>query len=84
MTDISTIKAVIPISSVLPQTADNACPFCKSHRFRVSDESGLYSCPDCGNRGDVISATMALDRVDFRTAVTRLRVKMKDSNNRAQ
>jgi DNA primase len=35
-------------------------------------ERGLYACPDCGEKGDVITATMRLERVSFRSAVARL------------
>ena len=73
MTEIDEIKAAVPLSSVLSETAmGGICPFCASGRFRLRAERGLYSCPDCGEKGDVITATMRLAGVDFRSAVIRL------------
>ncbi len=73
MISIDHIREQVPLASVLPGTAaEGACPFCTAGRFRMSVERGFYSCPDCGEKGDVIIAIMKMDGVDFRSAVTRL------------
>ena len=74
MINIDKIRATVPLSSVLPEAAtEGACPFCHAGRFRLSVERGLYACPDCGEKGDVIIATMKFGGVDFRSAIARLK-----------
>ncbi len=66
MINIGEIRATVPLSSVLPETtAGGICPFCASGRFRLSVERRLYTYPDCGEKGDVITATMKLEGVGF-------------------
>jgi len=73
MINIDHIREQVPLASVLPSTAaEGTCLFCRAGQFRLSVERGLYSCPNCGEKGDVITATMRLEGVDFRSAVTRL------------
>jgi len=73
MINIDSIRAAVPLSSVLPESAANGtCPFCASGRFRLSEERGFYACRDCGHRGDVITATMKIHDLDFRSAVAQL------------
>ena len=73
MINIDEIKAAVPLSAVMPKKAmGGVCPFCASGRFRLSEERGHYSCPDCGEKGDVITATMRLEGLDFRSAAARL------------
>ena len=73
MTNIDEIKAAVPLSSVLSETAmGGICPFCASGRFRLSEERGFYACRDCGHRGDVITAMMKIHDLDFRSAVALL------------
>ena len=73
MISIDHIREQVPLASVLPGTAaEGTCPFCRADQFRLSAERGFYACPDCGEKGDVITATIKMDGVDFRSAVTRL------------
>ena len=73
MINIDHIREKVPLASVLPEAAaEGVCPFCACRRFRLSVERGFYACPDCGEKGDVITATMRLEGVDFRSAAARL------------
>ena len=54
---------------------EGTCPFCHAGRFRLSAERGLYSCLDCGEKGDVITATMKINNLDFRSAISRLQAR---------
>ena len=73
MINIDEIKAAVPLSAVMPKKAmGGICPFCASGRFSLSVERGIYACRDCGHRGDVITATMKIHDLDFRSAVAQL------------
>ena len=81
MISIDRIREQVPLPSVLPEAAtEGTCPFCQAVRFRLSVERGLFSCPDCGEKGDVIIATMKLEGVDFRSAIARLQEQISDGS----
>ena len=53
------------------------CPFHqeKSPSFSVNPSKGFYHCFGCGAHGDALDWVMAIDGVDFPTAVSRLRIE---------
>lgn len=77
MISIDRIREGVPLAAVFPETsAEGVCPFCRGERFLLHPQGHLYHCPDCGEKGDVITATMRLDGLTFREAVTRLQARV--------
>jgi len=74
MTKVDDIKAAVRIAAVLtPKARAGICPICASGRFRVNFDEDSYSCPDCGEKGDVLTATMRLVGLDFWSALAHLK-----------
>ena len=50
------------------------CPFHneKTPSFSVNEEKGFYHCFGCGEHGDIISFTMKVNNMDFKSAITEL------------
>ena len=74
MTKVDDIKAAVPLAAVLtPKALAGICPICASGRFRVNLDEDSYACPNCGEKGDVLTATMRLVGLDFWSALAHLR-----------
>ena len=50
------------------------CPFHneKTPSFSVNEEKGFYHCFGCGAHGDIVSFTMNIEHVEFKTALQEL------------
>lgn len=50
------------------------CPFHgeKTPSFSVNEDKGFYHCFGCGEHGDIISFTMKINNIDFKSAITDL------------